>query len=101
MELEAHDFGEVARREGMLFRTLLLPAILLPVLAFALARSLALRPHLTAGILLLNRIEFAVFAVVYFLAEVPLVLGLPGACRRWWGTAPWLPAQANTMTEIE
>ena len=36
MELEARDFREVARRMGVLFRTLLLPIMLPPVLAFAL-----------------------------------------------------------------
>ena len=53
MDLEVGDFREVARRKGALLGTLLLPAILLPVLGFALARALALPPHLTAGILLL------------------------------------------------
>jgi bile acid:Na+ symporter, BASS family len=53
MELEARDFREVARRKGVLLWTLLLPAILLPGLGFALARALALPPHLTAGVLLL------------------------------------------------
>jgi hypothetical protein len=37
MELEARDFREVARRMGVLFRTLLLPNMLPPVLAFPLA----------------------------------------------------------------
>jgi len=53
MELEPHEFREVARRKGVLLATLLLPAVLLPLLGFALARLLALPPHLTAGILLL------------------------------------------------
>lgn len=53
MELEARDFREVVRRKGALLGVLLVPAVLLPLLAFALARSLALPPHLTAGILLL------------------------------------------------
>lgn len=35
------------------------------------------------AITLLNRIEFAEVAVVYFLAEVPLLLGVAGAHRRW------------------
>jgi len=39
MELEARDFREVARRMGVLFRTLPLPNMLPPVLAFALAIS--------------------------------------------------------------
>jgi bile acid:Na+ symporter, BASS family len=53
MELEALDFRDVARRKGVLRGTLLLPAILLPVLGFALARALGVPPHLTAGFLLL------------------------------------------------
>ena len=53
LKLEARDFREIARRKGVLLGTLLLPAILLPVLGFALARGLALPPHLTAGLLLL------------------------------------------------
>jgi BASS family bile acid:Na+ symporter len=53
MELEARDFREVLRRKEALLATLLLPAILLPVLGFAVARALALPPHLTAGIVLL------------------------------------------------
>ena len=32
----------------------------------------------------LNRIEYAVFAVVYFLTEVPLLLGLVAVYRTWW-----------------
>ena len=53
MELEARDFREVTRRKGLLLGTVLLPALLLPVLGFALTRALALPPHLTAGLLLL------------------------------------------------
>jgi hypothetical protein len=49
---------------------------------------------------LLNRLEFAVFAVIYFLTEVPLLLGAVGVYRRWWLKAPRLEAQANTMAEI-
>jgi len=36
------------------------------------------------AITLLNRIEAAVFAVVYFLTEVPLLLGVVAAYRTWW-----------------
>jgi hypothetical protein len=50
---------------------------------------------------LLNRIEFAVFAVAYFFPKVLLLLGLAGACRRWWEMAPRLAAKANTMTQVE
>lgn len=53
MELEPDAFRRLARRRGLLAGTLLLPAALLPVLGFALARALALPPHLTAGLLLL------------------------------------------------
>ncbi len=35
------------------------------------------------AITLLNRIEYAVFAVVYFLAEVPLLLGVVAGYRAW------------------
>jgi bile acid:Na+ symporter, BASS family len=52
------------------------------------------------AVTLLNRIEFAVFAVIYFLTEVPLLLGAVGVYRRWWVKAPRLSAPANTMTEI-
>jgi bile acid:Na+ symporter, BASS family len=129
MELETRDFREVARRKGVLLWTLLLPAILLPGLGFALARALAGVAFVTAALLagpalayglrlsardgvtvaillpvrnvalasaiavaLLNRLEFAVFAVVYFLTEVPLLLGAVGAYRRWWVKAPRLEA---------
>jgi bile acid:Na+ symporter, BASS family len=68
-------------------------AILLAVRNVALASAIA--------VTLLNRLEFAVFAVIYFLTEVPLLLGAVGVYRRWWVKAPRLAAQANTMTEIE
>jgi hypothetical protein len=48
----------------------------------------------------LNRLEFAVFAVIYFVIEVPLLLGAVGLYRRWWVKVPRLATQANTMTEI-
>jgi hypothetical protein len=38
-------------------------------------------------ITLLNRIEYAVFAVIYFLAEVPLLLGIVAGYRAWWAPA--------------
>jgi bile acid:Na+ symporter, BASS family len=47
---------------------------------------------------MLNRIEFAEVAVVYFIAEVPLLLGVSGACRRWWSSAPPLPESAGART---
>ena len=31
-----------------------------------------------------NRVEYAVFAVVYFLTEVPLLLGAVAVYRTWW-----------------
>ena len=34
---------------------------------------------------LLHRVEYAVFAVVYFLVEVPLLLAFVAAARRWQG----------------
>jgi len=39
------------------------------------------------AITLLNRIEYAVFAVVYFLTEVPPLLGLVAWYRFWWAPA--------------
>ena len=36
------------------------------------------------SITLLNRVEYAAFASVYFLTEVPLLLGVVAAFRRWW-----------------
>jgi len=53
MELKARDLHDLAYRKRALLGTLFLPAILLPLLGFGLARVLALPPHLTAGILLL------------------------------------------------
>jgi len=53
LELKARDLHDLAYRKAVLLGTLFLPAILLPLLAFGLARVLALPPHLTAGILLL------------------------------------------------
>jgi BASS family bile acid:Na+ symporter len=35
------------------------------------------------AVTLLNRVEYAVFAVVYFLTEVPLLLGVVAGYRRW------------------
>ena len=70
--------------------------------ALLLTRAMALPPDLSAGNLLLascpvgdianvytllNRIEYAVFAVVYFLTEVPLLLGLVAWYRLWWAPA--------------
>jgi len=40
------------------------------------------------AITLLNRVEYAVFAVVYFLTEVPILLGAVAAYRQWWATTP-------------
>ena len=38
---------------------------------------------LAIAVTLLNRVEYAVFAVVYFLTEVPLLLAFVWAARRW------------------
>jgi ACR3 family arsenite efflux pump ArsB len=35
------------------------------------------------AVTILNRIEYAVFAVVYFLSEVPLLLGAVAVYRTW------------------
>jgi ACR3 family arsenite efflux pump ArsB len=47
-------------------------------IAFAV-RNVALAS--AVAITILNRIEYAVFAVVYFLTEVPLLLGVVAVCR--------------------
>jgi hypothetical protein len=49
------------------------------------------------AITLLNPIEHALFAVVYFLAEVPLPLGVVAGYRGWW--APAMP-QADVPRNI-
>jgi BASS family bile acid:Na+ symporter len=46
---------------------------------------------LAIAVTLLNRTEYAVFAVVYFLTEVPLLLGAAAAYRRWWGRDALIP----------
>ena len=53
IELETSDFRQMRRRTAAFFGALLLPALVLPVLGFALARALGLPSHLCAGILLL------------------------------------------------
>lgn len=45
------------------------------------------------AVTLLNRVEYAVFAVGYFLTEVPLLLGFAGAARRWQGAQDPEPAR--------
>ncbi len=40
------------------------------------------------AITLLNRVEYAVFAVVYFLTEVPILLVAVVSYRRWWAIVP-------------
>ena len=89
MELEPRAFRVVARRKSLLLWTLLLPAILLPMLGFAV-RNVGLAMGIAVTIL--NRIEFAEFALVYFLTEVPLLLAVVGVYRRWWAHPP-LPVQ--------
>jgi ACR3 family arsenite efflux pump ArsB len=39
------------------------------------------------AITLLGRIEYAVFAAVYFVTEVPLLFGAVALYRRWWARA--------------
>ena len=41
------------------------------------------RRAMAIAVTLLNRIDYAVFAVVYFLTEVPLLLGTVAVYRRW------------------
>jgi BASS family bile acid:Na+ symporter len=67
-------------------RTLRLPAgegvtvgVLFAVRNVALASAIA--------ITLLHRVEYAVFAAVYFVTEVPLLLGVVAGYRRWWAPA--------------
>ena len=38
---------------------------------------------MAVAVTLLHRVEYAVFAVVYFLTEVPLLLAFVAAARRW------------------
>jgi bile acid:Na+ symporter, BASS family len=49
---------------------------------------------LAIAVTLLNRTEYAVFIVVFFLTEVPLLLGVVAICRKWWVPAA-NPAQAT------
>jgi len=42
---------------------------------------------MTIAVTLLNRIEYAVFVVVFFLTEVPLLLGVVVIYRKWWAPA--------------
>jgi BASS family bile acid:Na+ symporter len=88
-----HTAGAAAAFMGLallaglvLGRTLRLPAgdgvtvgILFAVRNVALASAIA--------ITLLHRVEYAVFAAVYFLAAVPLLLGVVAVCRAWWAPA--------------
>jgi BASS family bile acid:Na+ symporter len=53
---------------------------------------------LAIALTILHRTEFAEFAVVYFVAEVPLMLGVSGAYRRWWSSARPLPESAGERT---
>ena len=65
-------------------------AIVFAVRNVALALAIALT--------IVNRIEFAVVAVVYFIVEVPLLMGVSGAYRRWGASAPPLPESAVART---
>src|SRR5262249_45457780 len=79
---------------GVLFMALAL------LCGWAVARMLRLKPKDSAtvsitfavrnvalaaaiAITLLNRIEYGVFATVYLLTEVPLLVVVAGICRRW------------------
>jgi hypothetical protein len=65
-------------------------AIVFAVRNVALATAIA--------VTILNRIEFAEVALVYFLAEVPLLLAAAGAHRRWWSPVPPLAQPAGAKT---
>jgi bile acid:Na+ symporter, BASS family len=52
------------------------------------------------AITLLNRVEYAVFAVVYFLTEVPILLAAVAAYRQWWATAP-RPEQSAGSVKVK
>ena len=62
MRLKAEKIREIARQHGV-------PIMRNVSLAMAIA------------VTLLNRVEYAVFAVVYFLTEVPLLLAFVAAAR--------------------
>jgi len=53
---------------------------------------------LAIAVTLLNRIEFAIFAAVYFIAEVPLLLGGVAVFRRWWVRGV-VPAEVTSISE--
>ena len=87
LELEVRDFREIGRRKGVLCGALLLlpgaggrrmaadgasDSIIVGIVVAARNVSLAT----AIAVMLLDRIEFAVFAAVYFLTEVPLLLGV-------------------------
>jgi bile acid:Na+ symporter, BASS family len=67
IELTMRDFREVVRRKRVLFGTLFLPVIILPLIALALTRALSLPPHVTAGVLLLAACPVGDLANVYTL----------------------------------
>ncbi len=68
---------------GLVFgRLLKLPAADMATVAITFAvRNVALA--MAIAVTLLNRTEYAAFAVVYFLTEVPMLLGSVVAYRRW------------------
>ena len=78
MELETREFRQVAP----LFRLHAIDSITVCIVFWV--RNVALAGAI--AVTLLNRLDFAVVAVVYFLIEVPLLLGLVGAYRRWWAS---------------
>ncbi len=49
------------------------------------------------SITLLNRVEYAAFASVYFLTEVPLLLGIVAVFRRWWSAPVRSRASARDL----
>jgi len=50
------------------------------------------------AITLLHRSDYAAFAVVYFLAEVPLLLGVASLARRWYGTHESITSYGGGVT---
>jgi bile acid:Na+ symporter, BASS family len=66
-------------------------------IAFAVifsVRNVALA--MAVAVTLLGRVEYAAFAVVYFLTEVPLLLGVVAICRRRPARSGWAPCAGAT-----
>lgn len=96
MELEGRHFREVAANAFII-------SALVVGLAFARVLRLGASDSFTTGVLfavrnvglataiaitLLGRLEYAVFAAVYFVTEVPLLFGAVALYGRWWARAP-------------